>query len=116
VTSPVEVVELPTITPLHSPVSRPKLTAIKSKILSAYRSGLSIIEKITGIAMAPHITLREFLKMTRLPSISVTECFAELTAITETTLYSAREPLPDTVTKAEELVATIKEELYSGNP
>ena len=116
VVSPVEVAEPIAITPLPSPVSRPKLTAIKSKILSAYQSGLSIIEKITGIVMAPHITLREFLKMTQLPSPSVTGCFAELTAITESTLYSAREPPQDTVNRAEKLAAAIKEELYRGNP
>jgi len=116
VVSPVEVAEPSAITPLHSPVSKLKLTAIKSRVLSAYQSGLSIIEKITGIVMAPHITLREFLKMTQLPSPGVTECFAELTAITESTLYSAREPPQDTVTRAEKLATTIKEELYSGNP
>jgi hypothetical protein len=114
--SPVDSLELPTITPLHSPASKQKLTAIKSRILSAYRSGLSVVEKITGIIMAPHITLREFLKMANLPSPTVTERFTELTAITESTLYSAQEPPKDTVARAEELAATIKEELRSGNP
>jgi hypothetical protein len=113
---PAEPVALPTISPSPPIPSMPKLTAIKSKIFSAYRSGLAIIEKITGIVMAPHITMREFLKMTPLPSPNVSECFAELTAITEIALYSSREPPQETVTRAEKLAATIAEEAGVGNP
>ena len=111
---PAEVVEVPAATPFPAPV--PKLTGIKGQVLSAYRSVLATVEKISGVIMSPDITLREFLKTANLPSPTTTDRFSELTAITESTLYSARSPQKTTATRAEELAANIKEELRSGTP
>jgi hypothetical protein len=107
-----QVIELPAVTPLPEP--KAKLTGIKGRILSAYRGGLDAIAKITGVGMAPNVTLREFLKMTTLLSPSTIGQFAELTAIAETALYSTRILHKDMATKAERLSATIKEELRRG--
>jgi len=109
---PAEVVAVPTATPLPAP--RPKLTGIKGQVLSTYRSVLAIVEKINGVIMSPDVTLREFLKIAQLPSPTATTLFAELTTITESTLYSAYSPQQDTASRAEELAANIKEELRSG--
>jgi len=111
---PAEVVEVPAATPFPAPV--PKLTGIKGQVLSAYRSVLTTVEKISGVIMSPDITLREFLKIANLPSPTTTDRFSDLTAITESTLYSAYSPQKDTATRAEELAANIKEELRSGTP
>jgi archaellum component FlaC len=110
--SQAQVIELPAITPAPEP--KLKLTGIKGRILSAYRGGLEAVAKITGVGMAPNITLREFLKMATLLSPTATGQFAELTAIAETALYSARSLRQDTAARAEELAATIKEELRRG--
>jgi hypothetical protein len=107
-------VEVPATARLTVPVS--KFTGIKGRILSAYRSGLTAVEKITGMIMAPSATLREFLKTARLPSPATAAPFAELTAIAESSLYSAGDP-PDVIAaRAEELVDIIKEELHRGHP
>jgi hypothetical protein len=106
---PGEMVEIPAITPIR--VSRPKLTDIKGQIIFAYQGVLAAVEKITGVIMSPDITLREFLKITRLPSPLATDRFTELTSITEAVLYSAYSPHKDTVARARELAANIKEEL-----
>ena len=99
-----------TVTP-----SRPKYesTGIKGKVLSAYLNGLETVEEVTGIPMAPHITLREFLNTTipRLPA--ATKSFTELTLMAETALYSVQELDENTATRAERLVGIIKEELHS---
>jgi hypothetical protein len=93
---------------------RPKyeLADIKGRILSAYLSGLEAVEKKTGISMAAHTTLREFLNMATPQLPSVAKPFTELTTITEAALYSAHRLDEDTATKAEQLAATIKEELF----
>ena len=107
-----EIIELPTTTP--PPATKPKLTGIKGRILSAYRGGLEAVEKVTGIGMAPNITLREFLKMATLLAPTATGQFAELTAIAESALYSAYSLREDIATRAEQLATTIKEELRRG--
>ena len=109
-----EIIELPAITPAPEP--KHKLTGIKGRILSAYRDGLEAVEKLTGVGMAPHITLREFLEMVALLPPTATGQFAELTAIAESALYSAHSPREDMATRAESLATNIKEELRSGTP
>jgi len=104
--------ELTSVTPPPRP--KDKLTGIRGKILSAYISGLEAVEKITGIPMAPHITLREFLKAATLRLPTAIKLFAKLTTIAEVALYSAHRPDKNIATKAEKLAATIKEELHSG--
>ncbi len=98
-----------------TPPSRPKyeLTDIKGRILSAYVSGLEAVEKITGISMTAHTTLREFLKTAtpRLPT--AIKPFTELTTIAEVALYSVHRPDEDIATRANQLASTIKEELHS---
>ena len=107
-----ELIELPPIT--TAPEPSPRLTGLKGRILAAYRGGLDIVEKTTGVAMAPNITLREFLKMATLLLPMAIRQFAELTRIAEIALYSARSLREDSATKAERLAATIKEELRHG--
>lgn len=111
---PAQVSEPPAITPTPlTPKLKPKPTGIKGQILSAYTSGLEAVEKHT-ISMAPHITLREFLKMVTplLPTASTP--FAELTTIAEVALYSVRKLDESIAARAEQLAATIKEELHRG--
>ena len=98
-----------------TPPSRPKyeFTDIKGRILSAYTSGLEAVEKMTSISMAAHTTLREFLK-TVTPRLSTAiKPFTELTTIAEVAFYSAHKLDKDIATRAEQLAATIKEELHS---
>jgi len=106
--------ELPTVTPLPRPGYEP--TSIKGRILSTYTSSLEAIEKITGISMSPHTTLREFLQ-TAIPRLATAvKPLTELTAIAEVALYSSHRLNEDIATRAEQLAATIKEELYNGTP
>lgn len=107
-----EPIELPAMTPPLPP--KPKLTGIKGRILAAYRCGLETVEKISGVAMTPNITLREFLKMATLLLPKAIKQFAELTTIAEITLYADYSPREDTATRAEQLATTIKEELRRG--
>ena len=107
-----ELIQVPVMTP--PPESRPRLTGIKLRIISAYRGGLEAVEKISGISMTPRITLREFLKMATLLLPTNIKQFAELTSIAEITLYSDCSPHEDTATQAEHLAATIREELHRG--
>jgi len=93
-----------------SPKPRPVLSGIEGRILNAYHRGLDTVEKVTGVDMSPHITLREFLKMTSLLAPSALNRFAELTDIAEITLYSNTNPHENTATRAEELAASINRE------
>jgi hypothetical protein len=93
-----------------------KFTGIKGRVLSAYLSGLTIIEKITGIIIAPSATLREFLKTSRPLSPAAAAQFAELTAIAESSLYSAVDPPDIIAARAEELADILKEELRREHP
>jgi len=73
--------------------------------------GLGAIERVTGISMAPHITLREFLQMVTPFLTKAIKSFTELTTMTEIALYSAHELDEDMATLAKELAAAIKKEL-----
>ncbi len=99
-----------------TPSPRPKyeFTGIKGRILSAYLNGLEVVEKVTGVSMAPHTTLREFLKATtpRLPG--ATKSFTELTTLAEIALYSAHKLDKNTAARAEQIATIIREELESG--
>jgi len=88
-----------------------EFTDTKGRILSAYLNGLEIVEKVTGISMEPHTTLREFLKTStpRLPG--AINPFTELTIMAEIALYSSHDPTPTAAVRAERIAATIKEEL-----
>ena len=104
--------EPPTIAP--SPRPKYEFTGIKGRILSAYLNGLEAIQKVTSITMAPHATLREFLKAATSQLPTAIKPFTELTTIAEITLYSAHELDEDIAARAEQLTAIIKEELHSG--
>ena len=105
-------VTTPAITPAPEP--RPRFTGIKGRILSAYRHALEAAERVSGVGMAPNITMREFLKKASQLPPTATGLFTELTTIAEITLYSARSPRGDTATKAENLANNIREELRRG--
>ena len=77
----------------------------------AYGGALKVVEKITGITMEPHRTLREYLNAT-VPDLSgAAGAFTELTGMAEIVLYSNRDIASDLVEKAEGCAAAIKEEL-----
>ncbi len=103
--------ELPTVAPPSRP--RYEFTGIKGRILSAYLNGLAVVETATGISMASHTTLREFLKATtpRLPG--AIEAFTELTLAAEIALYSVHKLKPSSAARAEQLAAAIEEELHN---
>ena len=107
-----QVQELPAAAPPPGP--RYELTGTRGRILSAYTTGLEVVEKTTGITMAPHTTLREFLKIATPKIPTAARPFTELTTMTEIALYSTHELDEDTATGAEQLAATIREELQSG--
>jgi len=97
-----------------APGRKPEFTDIKGRILSAYLIGLESVERATGISMAPHTTLREFLN-TATPRLSKTiEAFTELTIMAENALYSAHEPDENTAARAERMADTILQEIPGG--
>ncbi len=99
-----------------APAPRPRyeFSGTKGRVLSAYLSGLGIVEKVTGIPMAPQTTLREFLNAAASQLPTAIKPFVELTLVAENALYSTHKLDEDTAAKAERLAAIIKEELYSG--
>lgn len=99
-----------------SPVSGASnaLSATRGRVLSAYRDGIGIVMKVTGILIAPHTTLREFLNTAATQIPAALKPFTELTLTAENALYSDQELDESTATEAEQLVAIIKEELYCG--
>ena len=101
---------LPPVIPKHE--IKYKLSSINGRIVSAYRSGLEAVEKITGVAMTAHTTLREFLTIAtpRLPTAA--KSFSELTSIAEVALYSTHKLEEDMASRAEKLAAATREELH----
>ena len=99
-----------------APVPRPgyEFSGARGRALLAYLNGLGVVEKVTGILMAPHTTLREFRNAAALQLPTAIKPFTELTLIAENVLYSAHKLDESTAAKAEQLAAIIKEELYSG--
>jgi hypothetical protein len=72
------------------------------------------VEKITGVNMSPHITLREFLKMVSLLAPTAINQFAELTDMAEVTLYSNTRSREEAAVRAEKLATLINRELHHG--
>ena len=91
-----------------------EFTGIKGRILATYTSGLEAVTRVTGLTMAPHNTLREFLTTIapRLPNIITP--FTELTTMAEIALYSAHSPDEAAARRAVQLAESIKQELYRG--
>jgi hypothetical protein len=102
----------PLAPPLPAPL--PRLTGLRGKVLAAYRSGRTAVEKSAGVAMGPDNTLREFLNKAPLPSPAARETFTKLTDIAESTLYSRVGPRREMAARAEELALNIKEDLAGG--
>jgi len=84
------------------------------RILSAYLDALTVVEKVTGISMAPYTTLREFLEVTTPQLPAAVNNFTGLTLTAEIALYSGYDLAPAEADKAEQISATIKKELDSG--
>ncbi len=95
--------------PLPAPIY--KVTGVKGRILSAYISGLDAIVKLTNVAMAPHTTLREFLRTATPLSPPAVKPFAELTTIAEVALYSTHGLNEKIAATAESLATAVREEL-----
>ncbi len=91
-----------------------KLTGIKARIISAYRAILAITEKISGIRMLPHMTLREFLMSVTKLIPKITRPLSDLTAMVERVLYSNQKSTKQSAVSAERLTVNIKEELNRG--
>jgi hypothetical protein len=102
------------VAPVPAPEPGYEFSGTRDRVVSAYLSGLGIVGKVTGILMAPHTTLREFLNAAALQLPTAIKPFTELTLIAENALYSAHELDESAAAKAEQLVAIIKEELYGG--
>lgn len=106
----------PAPAPLSAAVRAPavKLTGIRGSIIAAYRAGLAVIERISGLRMTPENTLREFLvKATRLFPI-LARPLTELTALAERALYANRQPSQQSAAAAARLTDDIKEEMRRG--
>ena len=106
--------ELPEVPTVTLPEPKYEFPGIKGRILSAYLNGLGAVEKVTGIPMAPHATLREFVNAVSPLLSTAIKPFTELTVIVENVLYSSHKLDENTAAKAEQLAAIIKEELHSG--
>jgi len=97
-----------------APGRKPEFTDIKGRILSAYVTSLGAIETVTGISMAPYVTLREYLN-TATPKLSkAIKPFTELTMVVENALYSAHELDENTAARAERMADSILQELSRG--
>ncbi len=96
------------------PRPRYEFSGIRGRILSAYLDGLETVERVTSIPMVPQATLREFLSAVTPRLLTAIKPFTELTIAAEIALYSARKLDENTAAIAEQLAATIKEELHSG--
>ncbi|MFC1870230.1 DUF4129 domain-containing protein [Chloroflexota bacterium] len=96
-----------------TPRPEPGFTSIKSRIFSAYGNSLRAVEKIIGMPMAPHTTLREFISAATVLLPGAIKPFTELTMLTEQALYSTQKLDENTAARAELLASTIKEELHS---
>ena len=101
---------------ISTPVSTEKteLDDTRNRILSAYNTGLTAIGEITGVSIAPHTTLREYLNAATPRLSNAAKPFSELTTLTENALYSAREYDENTAENAEGLVNNILKEQSSG--
>jgi hypothetical protein len=100
--------------PTRLPPSVPVLTGVRGRVLAAYRSGLTAVQKLTGAGMGPDTTLREFLGVASLPSPAARDGFTELTGIAEDALYARSNPRTGTAARAEKLALGIEEELDRG--
>ncbi len=95
---------------------KPGLAGIEARILSSYQSGLMAAEKASGISMLTHTTFREFLQAASSRLASAAQPFSELTTLAEMTLYSPQQPDEVTASRAEQLAASINQELQNGTP
>ncbi|OGO30984.1 MAG: hypothetical protein A2Z29_01165 [Chloroflexi bacterium RBG_16_56_11] len=102
------------LTVITSRESGPQLSGARDQIRLAYHHGLMHVERTTGVKMASHFTMREYLVRARLPAILMAGLFAELTGIAESSLYSPALPRPEEVEKAEKIAAGIEEAANHG--
>ena len=97
-----------------SPIPSYESTGTRSRILSAYLNGLGVVEKVTGVSMEPHTTLREFLNTSASQLPKAINLFTELTVMAEIALYSSYDLTQNEADKAEQISDAIREELDSG--
>ncbi len=100
--------------PVAAPPPRLKLTGITGRVLSSYRSGVKVVERVSGITLLPHTTLREFLNATSPRLATATQPFTELTLMAELALYSPHPLDEDDASRAEQLAARVRKELPDG--
>ncbi|MFC2007084.1 DUF4129 domain-containing protein [Chloroflexota bacterium] len=110
--SPVTMPGLPFAT--TTPKTTVNYTGAKATILSCYQNVLESVEETTGLPMARHTTLREFLENVSSLPLTARNSFAELTAIAEMALYSAHIPDEKPASRAEQLAASVKKEFSNG--
>ncbi len=88
----------------------------KGRVLKAYLNAVGAIQSVTGENLTPNITLREYLKTTTPKMGKTGDLFSEITALTETSLYSTHQIKPEDAEHAEELANNIRRSLTNGNP
>ena len=94
---------------------KPVPADIGGRIISAYMTGLRVIETLTGIPMVYNNTLREFLDKATLRLTRAIPVFHQLTALAEVALYSSHDIDETTASKAEQLAHDIQLELANEN-
>jgi len=100
--------------PRSEPAPRPE--DARGRVLEAYLRVVEKIVEVTGILMAPYMTLREFLSAVRPNLKDAVDYFADLTLLAERVLYSPYFPEEDQVSKAEGSTERIMKSLKVGSP
>lgn len=108
-TPALEIEKLVETTPLWKP--KTSLQGSKVTILQAYYKAMSILERVTKIAMNPQMTLRGFLKEVTPLLNGAAEAFSKLTILAERVLYSPYTPSEDDVLRAQNLASQVEEEV-----
>jgi len=108
-TPALEIERLVETTPLWKP--KTSLEGSKVAILQAYYKAMSILERVTKIAMNPQMILRGFLKEITPLLNGAAEAFSKLTILAERVLYSRYTPGEDDVLRAQNLASQVEEEV-----
>jgi hypothetical protein len=113
-TKPVSPVSQPplaeSIVPQTAPLpSKPqfRFDGAKGKVVEAYARAVNAVERAVECTLEPDMTLREFLQQTKPKISNAVQPFAELTELTEKTIYSPFMPEAQHIAKAQELAETV---------
>jgi len=76
-------------------------------LIDLYWEAVEIVSKMTGIAMEPHMTMREYLSATASKLGKLSWCFETLTSAAERALYSTKIPEP-IISKAKDALEDLR--------